>query len=127
MMKLTFNEFESHPDGAGRKSWLYWQPVVFDRLDQGGSSPVGGQRAKFDSVPGKWRKLAVTVGPEAVEGRFEDTTLAKQSWDDLNERINNVGRLPGAMDKKGGVGIFLRLGAAYFKGVEISPLPARAR
>ncbi len=124
LVKLTFNEFQTHLEDGQKKSWLYWQPVLFDRLDQPTANPAGGQKKKIDPAPGRWRRLVATVGPQGVEGKFGDVSLMKHPWEELPRRLA-MPDAPAVLNGQGGVGIFLRLGAASFRNIEIVTPPAR--
>jgi hypothetical protein len=125
LVKFTFNELETHLDGSAKKSWVFLQPRIFDRFDQEASNPAGGIRKKFAPAPEKWRKLIVTARPQGVEGKFDDTVMEQPRWGPLATRNPDGPDIE--LNRQGGVGIFVRLGSAYYRNLEVSSLPAQAK
>jgi hypothetical protein len=133
----------SYNDVTPSKSYVRMRPYVvylggqaleFDQHRAGGVSLRFGDQAG----PGmkKWRLLAVEVTPEAVAGTWEDAPLGVVTTEkvtagtanglrELGRRHPDDARLPTltvAPDYGGGLGLYVRGGAASFRSVSIEPL-----
>jgi serine/threonine protein kinase len=112
VMSFLFNEFQP----SGRFELRY-----FDRMDYGASSPGPSKRFTLESLPKQWRHFEVTITPDDVEGKFGDVEIPKQKWNDLHMPRNPKG-LPLRLDPRGSLGLWIYMGSAYFRNVEIATL-----
>ena len=116
VMAFTFNEFSAPAEGkaSGRFELRH-----FDRMDQGANSPGTSKRFSFDRGPrADWRHLHVKVTVDGIEGAFDKIEMPKQLFDKLYMPRNPDGQ-PRRLNPHGGLGLWVYMGSASFRNVEI--------
>lgn len=130
LIKLTFNDYPGKKEAKGHQSF---QPIFYPDAERGEANNFPGVRTQPDLPAVRpWRKLVVEATPKTILGNFDDQQTSWE-WVDLNQRINQHVRTlqkirPGileylkadlAFDQRGSIGIYVSLGSASFRNVNV--------